>query len=173
MRLIGAEDLFQIVDFTHDDDDTNSRMSDIPLQLPASANASSSSNAALVTFSQADGDLMRKVHSLHPIPNQTSVNPWQSQNPQDIPSDPKRLFNWLHNEHEKALNFLREKARRALLQQQGEFLAATHQCEAAARQHLVSVLARQSEAHHDNVQVQVRQLAHDADARFSQRQRGL
>ena len=51
----------------------------------------------------------------------------------------------------EALNVPRETARRALLHQQGQFLAATHQHEAAARPHLVSALARSSEAHRGTV----------------------
>ena len=45
-----------------------------------------------------------------------------------------------------------------------------HQYEVAARQNLVSVLARNHEAQNCNVQVQVGQLEREADARFSQRQ---
>ena len=63
------------VDLTHGDEDTNSHMSHIPLQLPASAKASSN-NSALVTSSEAEGDLMQNIPSLHPIPSQTRVNPW-------------------------------------------------------------------------------------------------
>ena len=47
----------------------------------------------------------------------------------------------------------RETARRPLLHQQGELLAAIHQCEAAARQHLVNTLAMNDDAHKYNVQV--------------------
>ena len=57
-----------LVDLTHDDKDVNSHMSDIPLQLPASAN-DSSNTSAWVTFSQADGDPVQDAHSLHPMPN--------------------------------------------------------------------------------------------------------
>ena len=51
-----------MVDLTHDDDDTNSHMSDIPLQLLASANFPSN-NSALVTFSQARSDPVQNVQS--------------------------------------------------------------------------------------------------------------
>ena len=51
MDMSGAR-FVPIGDLTHDDDDANSDMSDIPLQLPASANVWSN-NSALVTFSQA------------------------------------------------------------------------------------------------------------------------
>ena len=57
----------------------------------------------------------------------------------------------------EALTVQLETARRALLHQQGEFLAAVHQYEAAARQNLGSAFARNSEAHNYNVQIQVRQ----------------
>ena len=63
------------LDLTHDDDDTNSHMSDIPLQLPASSHFPSN-NSALVTFSQAGSDPVQNVHSLQPIPSQTRVNLW-------------------------------------------------------------------------------------------------
>ena len=43
-----------MVDLTHDDEDTNSRLSDIPLQLPAIATVSLTL-LQLVTFSQAEG----------------------------------------------------------------------------------------------------------------------
>ena len=59
-----------IVDLTQDDEDRSSHISDIPLQLPASANYASK-NYALVTASQAESDLMRNAPSLHPIPSQT------------------------------------------------------------------------------------------------------
>ena len=54
-----------IVDLSQDDEDGNSHMSDIPLQLPATANVAPN-NFALVTFSKADGDLMRNAPSLYP-----------------------------------------------------------------------------------------------------------
>ena len=53
-----------IVDLTDDDGDTISHMSEIPLQLPTSANASSN-NSALVTFAQA-GERSRATRSLSP-----------------------------------------------------------------------------------------------------------
>ena len=58
-----------IGDLTRDDEDRHSHMSDIPLRLPASAYFPSS-NSALVTFSQPEGDPMRNVRSLHPISSQ-------------------------------------------------------------------------------------------------------
>ena len=68
----------------------------------------------------------------------------------------------------EALKDQSETARRALLHQEGEFLAACHQHEAVGRQILVSALARTNEVHSYNVQIQVRQLEQEADARFSQ-----
>ena len=47
---------FSQVELTQDDGDRNSNVSDIPLQLPASANVSSDSYA-LVTFEQAEDNL--------------------------------------------------------------------------------------------------------------------
>ena len=64
MNTSGAR-FVAMVDLTHDDDDTNSHMSNIPLELPASANMSSNSSA-LVTFSQAGSAFVQNVHSLQP-----------------------------------------------------------------------------------------------------------
>ena len=49
--------------------------------------------------------------------------------------------------------------------------SSTHK--AAARHHIVRTLARNAEAHTFFVQMQVRQLGHDAVAPFAQRQREL
>ena len=51
-----------IVDFTQNDEEGNSHMSDIPLQLPARANVASD-NSALVTIPPAEGVLVRNVCS--------------------------------------------------------------------------------------------------------------
>ena len=69
-----------------------------------------------------------------------------------------------------ALYDQRETARRALLHQQGEFLAAIHQHEAVARHNLANTLTRNDEGHIYNVQMHVPQLE---DARFFHRQREL
>ena len=62
------------VDPTRGDEDGNYHFSDIPLLLTARANAAPK-NSAFVTFSQAEGDLMRHVPSLQPTPSPTDVNP--------------------------------------------------------------------------------------------------
>ena len=91
---------------------------------------------------------MRNVPSLHPIPSQTGVNSWQLQYPSTYPQGspavlgPQETVQLVTQRTREALNHQRETARRALLHQQEEFLAATHQEEAAARQNLVSALAR-------------------------------
>ena len=59
-----------MADLTPDNENANSQMSDIPLQLPANANVASNISA-LVTFSQAEGDPMWNVPSLHAVPSQT------------------------------------------------------------------------------------------------------
>ena len=69
---------------SQDDEDGNSRVSDTPLQLPASAGVSSDTSA-WVTFSQAESDLMRNAPSLYPIPSQIGVNPWQLHFPSTFP----------------------------------------------------------------------------------------
>ena len=96
---------------------------------------------------------MQNVHSLNPIPNQTGANPWQLQYPftypQSVPAvlGPQETVQLVTQRAREALNDQCETARRALLHQQGELLAATRQYKAAARQHVVSTLARNSEAH--------------------------
>ena len=103
------------VDLAHDDDDTRSRMSDIPLQLPASAQFSA----------EAGSDPVRNVFSLQPIPNQTGVNPWQLQNPaiqpQSVPAvlGPQETVQLVAQRAREPLHGQRETARRALLHQQG------------------------------------------------------
>ena len=86
-----SRSFFPKVDLTRDDDDANSHMSDIPLLLLASAN-DSSNKSALVTLSQAGGDLMQHVHSLNPIPNQTGRILGNCSipltYPQSVPADP-------------------------------------------------------------------------------------
>ena len=64
------------VDLTLHIDGTPSLMSDIPLQLPASANVSAN-NSAWVTVSQVGRDLKQNVRSLRPWPNQSGKIPWQ------------------------------------------------------------------------------------------------
>ena len=51
-----------MLDLTQEDEDGSSHMSDIQLQLPASAKVASN-NYALVMLSQAEGDLMRNAPS--------------------------------------------------------------------------------------------------------------
>ena len=80
-----------IVDLTHDDEDTHSHMFDVPLQLPASANAASN-YSALGTFSQVEGDLMRNDPSFHPMPSQTGVHPWQLRYPKTYPQDSQAVL---------------------------------------------------------------------------------
>ena len=101
----------------------------------------------LVSLSQAKGNLMRNVPSLHPIPSQTGVNYRIRVHTLKFHQQftyLKKLLNWLHNEHEK-LWMIGAK--------------------------LVGV--NFSLPHNDSVQMQVRQLEHEADARFSQRPREL
>ena len=113
---------------------------------------------------------MRNVPSIHLIPSQTRVNPWHfkysSTYPQGSPSvlGPHETVQLVTQRAREALNNQRETSRRALFHQHGGFLAATHQYEAVTRQNLVSALARNSEAHNYDVQMQVRHLEQEADA---------
>ena len=87
------------------------------------------------TFSPADGDPVQNVNSHLPIPIQTGANPWQLQHhatyPQSVPAvlGLEEAVRLLTQRAREALHDQRETARRALLHQQGEFLAATHQHE--------------------------------------------
>ena len=68
------------MNLTHDDDDTNFHMFDIPLQ-PSASPKFTSKNSALATLSPAGCDPVRNVHSLVLVPNQTGQNSWQKQKP--------------------------------------------------------------------------------------------
>ena len=94
-----------IVAVTHDDEDGHSRMSDMPLQLRASANVASFHSAS-VTFSQAEGDPHAEC-SKSPFDTDrgkalaTTVSPVRTVRVHQQFLDLKKLFNWLHNKHEK------------------------------------------------------------------------
>ena len=68
-----------------------------------------------------------------------------SQSARAVPG-PQKAVQLVTQRAQEALNDERETALRALVHQQGEILAVTHQCEVAARQHLVHVLTRNHEA---------------------------
>ena len=108
-----------IVDLTHDDEDTHSHMFDVPLQLPASANAASN-YSALGTFWQVEGDLMRNASSFHPMPSQTGVHPWQLRYPKTYPQDSQAVLG-----PQETVQLVTQRARegltvrRDLLHQQG------------------------------------------------------
>ena len=76
------------------------------------------------------------------------MNPWQllylCTHLQSVPAvlGPQETVQLVTQRAREALNDQREIARRALLHQQGEFLAAIHQCEAAAGQ-TMSVLGQE------------------------------
>ena len=133
-----------VVDLTRDTDHTNSQMSDIPLQLPASANVAYNTSA-LVTLSEAEGDLTRDAPGLHPLPSQTRVNPWQLVS-QCVPSGFTGSYCTSRNCSIGYTTSKRrvESARRALLHRQRDFLAATHQYEVVATKNLASAVERNS-----------------------------
>ena len=152
------------LDLAHDDNDTNSHV-----QHPVTASREC----------KVGSDPVQIVQSLQLGPNQTGVNPWHSQYPVTCPESvpavlgPQKAVQMMTQRARDALNDQREAARRVLLHRQGEFRAASHQYEAAARQNLVNTLARSGEAHIDHVQMHNEQFEHEADARFSQRPREL
>ena len=125
------------------------------LQLPAGAN-DNLTVLAWVTISQVEGDI-----SLHPIPiTVPSIYPQGSPAVLGL----QETVQWVTQRARATLNDQRETARRAMLHQQDEFLAATHQYEAVARQNLASA--------NFYVQMQVRQLE-EAFSRLSHRLREL
>ena len=81
------------------------------------------------------------------------MNPWRLQYPSTYPEGsaadlgPQESVQFLTQRAREALGVQREAARCALLRQQGEFLAATHQHDSAARQNLVKILASNNAAH--------------------------
>ena len=95
------------VDSTRDDEDNNSRVSDILLQRPTHANVSSD-NSALVTFSQVEIDLDAECSK---SPSDTESDQGRSLankvSKYILPRvhrqflDHMKLFNLSHNEHEK------------------------------------------------------------------------
>ena len=139
----GGARFVPIVDLTHHDDDTNSHPT-IPLQLPVSVYVSAN-NSALVTFSEAGSDFRAKCSRSPPIPNQTSGNRWQVQY-RDIPSKCNLQFSepW-----KRFIWLLNEHEKENFL------------------------LPLKNEVHNINMQMQARQIEHDAGARFSQGQREL
>ena len=106
------------VDLTRDSDGTHSHMSDITLQLLASANAPSN-NAALVR------DLMQNVRSLRPWPNQSGKSlgndsiPLHTRKSVLAVLGPQETVQLVAQRAREALNDQRETARRALPHQQG------------------------------------------------------
>ena len=147
-----------IVELTHDDDDANSHMSPI-----AGARESN-------TFVEqvCIGNVLASWGRPHAKCSQSPTDTKSEQlryavtYPQSVPAalGPQETVQLVTRRARESLNFQRETARRPLLPQQGDFPAATHQYEAAARQNLVSTLATNNEAHNDYVQMQVRQLKH-------------
>ena len=119
---------------------------------------------------------MRNAPSHHQISGQIGVHPRQLQYsvayPQSGPAvlEVQDAVQMATQRAREVLNDQVETARRALHHQQGQLLATTRQYEAAAKQNIgqtrVSALARNHEAHNYNVQMQVRQLEHEPDARF-------
>ena len=119
---------------------------------------------------------MQNVHSIQPIPNRAGVDPGQLQfHFLYAPSvlavlGPQEAIQLVTQRAREVQNDQPETARRALLHQAGEFLAATHQYEAAAKRNFVNTLTKKKRS----TQLQrFRQLEHEADARFSQRPREL
>ena len=94
---------------------------------------------------------MRNVPSLHPIPSQTGGTPFQTQYPVAHPQGspvvlgPQEAVRFVTQRAREFLNDHRETALRAWFHQHGEFLAATHQYEAVARQNFVNSSARNND----------------------------
>ena len=106
------------------------------------------------------------------------MNLWQLQYlvtySQSVPAvlGPQEAVQIVTQQTQTTLYNQRKTARRAPRHQEGGFLAATDQYEAAAGQNLVNPLARHKEALNDNnVEMLIRQLEHAADARLSQKKK--
>ena len=141
-----------IVDLTHDDQDGNSHMSDKTVAASSECKCfiwhfcigtvltswgrfhAECSKSLSDTVSDRSKTLTIAV-SLY-VPSGFTSSSWT-----------ERLFNWVHNEHEKLWMFSAKRRDVLCFHQQGELLAAAHQHEAIARQNLLSALARSIEAH--------------------------
>ena len=160
------------VDLTHDN--TNPQMSDITLPLPARTFLpfeQFSIGYALTSRRRPRARCSRSSTDT----KSNRIEPLATTNPRSVPAvlGPQETVQLVTQQAREAPHDQREAARRALVPQQGGFLAATHRYEAAARQNLVNTLARHSEVDKYNVQMQVRQLEQEADTRYSHRQREL
>ena len=129
---------FPTVDMTRDDYDTNSHMSDIPFVFSRQCKMFHLTTLHWYRSHVAEGDFMRNVPRLHPIPTQTGVNPSQQNHSSYLQGSPAVLgpqetVQVSPQRARDAVNVQRETARRALLHQLRAFLAVTHQYEAVAR----------------------------------------
>ena len=82
--------------------------------------------------------------------------------------DLKKRFNWLHNKHEKLwISFAKRLDALYSFNKKSFSLPLTNMKRLRGKTYL-NTLTRQSEAYNYTVQMQVRQLEHEADTRFSQ-----
>ena len=147
-----------VVDLTPDDDDTNSHTSDIPLQFLASAHFPSEQHL----HRSRSHKLEATPCKMFTVSNRYQIRSVRILGNDSIPlhtlrvylqfSDLSEVFNWSNNEHEKLCTISANRL---------DVLCSIH------------TLARNSETHSYNVQMQVRQLEHEGDARFAQRQKEL
>ena len=96
------------------------------------------------------------------IPSECTCSSWTS-----------RSVSIGYNEHEKLFTTSAKRLDVLYSNNNEKFLAATDQYEASARQNFVNTFGKKyNEALNSNVQMQVRQLEHEEDARCSLRQKG-
>ena len=140
-------------DLTHDDHDTNSHMSDFPLQLPCECKCF---RRTILHWSRSH-KLRATSRGMFQVSNRYQVRPewilgncsvqWHTFKMYLQFLDLTKLFNWLHNEHEKLCTISAKGLE--VLNQQREFLAATHQAiwgrEAKPCEYLANTLARNDE----------------------------
>ena len=130
------------------DEDTHSQVSDIPLKQFCIGSVSTSLGRPHAECSNSPSDTESdQGKSLAIAVSQYDSSGFTSS------SRTSRNCPMVTERAREALKVQRETVRRALLHQQEEFSR-----EAASREKLVSSLARRSEAHHYDVQMQVRQL---------------
>ena len=145
------------------------------VQLPASANASWNSST-LVTFLQAGATPCKMVT----VSNRYQIKPVRILGNYSITWHTLRVclqfldllkrFSWSHDEHEKLWTISAKRLDVLCSFNKENFLLLLINMKPAARKNLPILLARNCEAHIYNVQMQGRQLEHEPNVWFSQRQ---
>ena len=179
MSLIRPEGLFQKCTWHTTTTTQDSRMTDMPPQLPASAKCSVEHFCIGNVLTGWERRPMHNVHSLQPIRNQTGVNSF-CRNSIPVHTSGFTSSSWASRNCSFGDTTSTRSSERLARNSFTCFDSTTKDDFALPlistkrlRQNLVSALAKHHEAHNYYVQMQVRQLEQEADARLSQRQRKL